>query len=136
MTHADAHSPHFHPSPVTWRAEAYPLEVSLLPGSNPNGAFEFPTLHISQCAFAGTIGTHDGVYLARFYLQVQPVEDGLVGDGGVQILDLKHIFLFLIRVGYNVCVMHHSLEPFCSSYDICSGIPCAVLLLGIGRFLM
>lgn len=44
MTHADAHSPHFHPSPVTWRAEAYPLEVSLLPGSNPNGAFEFPIL--------------------------------------------------------------------------------------------
>jgi len=39
--------------------------------------------HVGQGALAGAVGAHDGVHLARPYLQVDAFEDLFVVDGGL-----------------------------------------------------
>ena len=51
--------------------------------------------YVGQSGFAGAIGAHDGVYLARFNGQVQALENRLVRHGGVQITNFQHILMRL-----------------------------------------
>ena len=44
-----------------------------------------------QCALAGAVRPHDGVYLTGTGIEVQAAQDGLVLDGNVQITDSKHV---------------------------------------------
>ena len=51
--------------------------------------------HVGQGRFAGAVGAHDGVYLARFNGQVQALENRLVRHGGVQITNFQHVLMRL-----------------------------------------
>mgnify|MGYP003148036851 CR=1 FL=1 len=47
--------------------------------------------HIGQRRFAGAVGAHDGVYLTGVHGQVQALENGFAGYGGVQITNFQHV---------------------------------------------
>ncbi len=53
---------------------------------------------IAKSAFAGAVGTHEGVDFAAAELEVQAFENGLAVDGNVQVGDVKgfgHLVWFI-----------------------------------------
>ena len=49
-----------------------------------------PAEHIGQRRLARAVRPHDRMHLARGHGERQPVEDRLVGDGGVEVFNLEH----------------------------------------------
>jgi hypothetical protein len=53
-------------------------------GAAGHGVVLAPGQHVAERGLAGPVRPHDGVYLALRQLEVDPVQDGLVADGGGQ----------------------------------------------------
>ena len=49
-----------------------------------------PSEHISQRRLTSAVRPHDRMHLTRGHGEAQPVEDWLIGDGGVEVFNLKH----------------------------------------------
>src|SRR3546814_2933151 len=74
--------------------------------------------HVGEGGLARAVGAHHGVHLAGLNCQVDPVQDRLAVDGGVQVLDLKHArseehtseLQSLMRLSYAVVCLKKNIE--------------------------